>query len=190
MSPAKAVITQGDASIHLEGTPEFVEGQMSRPEVLDRVMRMIACDKASPPSDKAALEHTWQWFALHAGQRMQGINFFLVAVAFLIAAFVTAVHNHDRSITIVIGIFGAFMAGCFSLLELRIRELIKAGEAAMKPLQARLAGTCAISELEILQRIENPQIYLSKYSIVIRLLQGGAGFIFILAAIYAYLVVA
>jgi len=43
------------------------------------------------PSDpdeiaKQAREHAWNWFALHATQRMQAFNFFVVATAFLIAA--------------------------------------------------------------------------------------------------------
>ena len=35
---------------------------------------------------KQAREHAWNWFALHATQRMQAFNFFVVATAFLIAA--------------------------------------------------------------------------------------------------------
>jgi hypothetical protein len=36
---------------------------------------------------KQAREHAWNWFALHATQRMQAFNFFVVATAFLIAAY-------------------------------------------------------------------------------------------------------
>jgi len=44
------------------------------------------------PSDpdeiaKQAREHAWNWFALHATQRLQAFNFFVVATAFLIAAY-------------------------------------------------------------------------------------------------------
>ena len=39
---------------------------------------------------KVALDHAWAWFSLHATQRLQSVNFFLVAIAFLSAAFVTA----------------------------------------------------------------------------------------------------
>jgi hypothetical protein len=34
-----------------------------------------------------ALDHAWNWFSLHAAQRMQTFNFFLVAIAFLVAAY-------------------------------------------------------------------------------------------------------
>jgi hypothetical protein len=39
------------------------------------------------PSDpdeiaKQAREHAWNWFALHATQRMQAFNFFVVATAY------------------------------------------------------------------------------------------------------------
>src|SRR5882757_915360 len=36
------------------------------------------------------LDHAWQWFTLHATQRMQAVNFFLVATAFLSTAYVAA----------------------------------------------------------------------------------------------------
>jgi hypothetical protein len=44
---------------------------------------------APDPDDiaKQAREHAWNWFALHATQRMQAFNFFVVATAFLIAAY-------------------------------------------------------------------------------------------------------
>ena len=33
-------------------------------------------------TDKIAFDYAWNWFALHAGQRMQSVNFFLVAASF------------------------------------------------------------------------------------------------------------
>ena len=44
--------------------------------------------------ERNALSQTyaWNWFALHAGQRLQLVNFWLVAVAFLAAAVTAFTH--------------------------------------------------------------------------------------------------
>ena len=57
----------------------------------------------SADAEQAALEHAWQWFALHARQRMQCVNFFLVAVAFLAAAFVTGLKDDYYAVAALVG---------------------------------------------------------------------------------------
>ena len=75
-----------------------------------------------------ALEHAWNWFSLHAAHRMQSVNFFLVAVAFLSAAFVTALQIPNHFIAGAVAALGVFVSTFFNRLELRIQELIHAGE--------------------------------------------------------------
>ena len=76
-------------------TPErMVAGGRTFEVVLDDNHRGRAASAGvtmTTPSDpdeiaKQAREHAWNWFALHATQRMQAFNFFVVATAFLIAA--------------------------------------------------------------------------------------------------------
>ena len=86
---------------------------------------------------KAALDHAWNWFALHAGQRMQSFSFFLIATAFLVAAYATVLKEH-RDIAIGIGILGAWISLWFNRLEQRTKQLVKAGEAALAPFQEQL----------------------------------------------------
>ena len=53
-----------------------------------------------PTNDCAAEEqfmaHAWAWFCLHSDQRMKLTNFWLVAMAFLVAAYAQALAS-DRS---------------------------------------------------------------------------------------------
>jgi Flp pilus assembly protein TadB len=76
-----------------------------------------------------ALHHSWDWFALHAAQRMQCVNFFLVAVAFLIAAFVTALTGKHYAVAVAVGLLGGWISWWFHRLELWTKELVKAGVA-------------------------------------------------------------
>ena len=47
-----------------------------------------------------SIKHAWDWFALHANQRMQGVNFFLLAAAFLTGAYVNATQYGKLSVAI------------------------------------------------------------------------------------------
>ena len=50
-----------------------------------------------------ARRYAWNWFALHAGQRLQLVNFWVVAVAFLATAFVQARSFHMVAIAFGVG---------------------------------------------------------------------------------------
>jgi len=134
-----------------------------------------------------ALEHAWNWFSLHAAHRMQSVNFFLVAVAFLSAGYVAAFQIPDHLLAAAVAALGAMMSAFFNRLELRIKELIHAGEDAMKPLQAELAQITGVPELQILERVESPKRSFTKYSVVISLIHWVSGIAFLLAVVYAFL---
>lgn len=189
MDPVKVTLTNGAASLSIEGSQEFVKDRLLEHESLTQLFRSISAHESSSSADQSSLDHTWQWFALHAEQRMQGVNFFLVATTIIGAGFVAAVQSHDKLLAIGVGVFGMFITFYFSRLELRVRELIHAGEAAMKPLQARLAIAAGIEQLRLLDSVELPKFTMTKYSHVIRFLHWTIGVGFGLAAIYAYFAV-
>lgn len=186
MIPEKLVIKVGEISMQFEGSPEFIAKLLSDPAITTRFMPDTASVKGSAVVDKAGLDHSWQWFSLHAAQRLQGVNFFLVAVTFLSAAYVSAMQNHDKRIAMAVGVFGVLISLCFSRLESRVRELIHAGEEAMRPFQLKLAQDSGVPELRILERVEHSSACLTKYSHVIRFLHWIAGISFFLASVYSF----
>jgi hypothetical protein len=95
---------------------------------------------ASDPDEiaKQAREHAWNWFALHATQRMQALNFFFVATAFLLAAYGSLLEKHP-SAAAIIGAVGAWLTFCFNRLDVRNRQLVEDGEKALKVSQEHLA---------------------------------------------------
>jgi hypothetical protein len=99
-------------------------------------METMADDPASTP--KLALDHAWQWFSLHAQQRMQTFNFFLAATAFLVAEY-AAILEKLPLVALVVSIVGAWIAFWFTRLDNRTRQLIDAGEAVLRIYQEELA---------------------------------------------------
>ena len=134
---------------------------------------------------KIALEHAWNWFSVHADHRLRAVNFFLIAVAFLVTAYVTALEKNPP-LAIAVGVVGLFVTFAFNRLELRIRELVKAGEAAMGPFQGRLAGLTGVDQLRIVQRVEMSGRPFTKYSKVIGTLHWVAYVCFLGATLYAW----
>jgi hypothetical protein len=54
------------------------------------------------------------------------VNFFLVAVAFLAAAFVTALKDKHYAVAVGVGILGTWLSWWFHRLDLRTKELVEA----------------------------------------------------------------
>lgn len=81
--------------------------------------------------------YAWNWFALHSNQRMQLVNFWLVAVAFLCAAFVQARAGNLRTIAIGICIAGVVASIAFAMLDARTRRLVQVAEEALRKLEDR-----------------------------------------------------
>lgn len=86
-----------------------------------------------------AAKHAWDWFALHAAQRMQTVNFFIVFEAALLAGAGVAMKEKITALTLISGAGAIVLAIVFFFLERRVRQLVKIGEDALRSEQDRLA---------------------------------------------------
>jgi hypothetical protein len=119
---------------------------------------------------KQAREHAWNWFALHAAQRMQTFNFFLVATAFLIAGYASLLEkNHWAAFGVAL--LGSWLALWFYRLDTPSRQLVKAGERALAILEAQLSATAGIPDLKIVENVERPEPGTSSYRRVIKVIE-------------------
>jgi hypothetical protein len=111
---------------------------------------------ASLPSGfDAVIGHAWAWYSLHAGQRMQMINFFLAAGAFLTAGYATAQAAHSSLVAGAIALVGVVVSIVFNLFDARTRELIVRAEPAVASLQRILSDT-GIANVEFLLATHSP----------------------------------
>ncbi|WP_216893413.1 hypothetical protein [Nocardia alni] len=92
-------------------------------------------------STSDAQAYAWNWFALHAGQRMQLVNFWLVAVTFFGAAYVQARIGRMPAVAAGVCIAGAVASIGFALLDARTRQLVQVAEAALLRLEDARAST-------------------------------------------------
>ena len=136
-------------------------------------------------SDKIALEHAWSWFALHATQRMQLVNYWLLAVAFLSTALVAAFVNEKYAVAGAISVMGMVSTISFHRLEGRTFVLVKAGESALRRFQRALAKSTGYEEMEILRLVANRPRILGSYKQVFLFLYLFSFILFLTAAVYS-----
>jgi hypothetical protein len=135
--------------------------------------------------DQRVFEYPWRYFSLHAGQRMQSVNFFLIATTFLVSAYVAAVSGGHAGLAAGVAVLGAMSSFIFYRIERRVRGLIKAAEAALRPLEQSLAEVAANPALRILDSVETAPAGAWSYSRVFRALYAMVGLGFIAGSVYA-----
>lgn len=132
-----------------------------------------------------SIGHAWDWFALHATQRMQGVNFFLLAAAFLTGAYVNAMQYSKFTVAGGVAGLGVLFCVVFYLFEMRVRELLKTSEKALAPFQQQLSKMSGVQEFEICKLVEEPRYRFTSYHRVISGLYFLTGIAFLLGGVYA-----
>lgn len=104
-----------------------------------------------------ALNHVSAWVETHTVQRQNFISFFLVAMAFLSAAYVAALRGDLRYVAAAVCLVGVVVSGAFLLLDIRNSDLSHAGELPLKELQGRLAAALKMDSLRISEKTDRPR---------------------------------
>lgn len=134
---------------------------------------------ADPLKDKY-----WEWFALHSGQRMQSVNFFLVVVGFLVAGYIDAVTGSRYWVALLVSLLGVATAYLFYMLDRRTRRLVKAVENRW--MNGSTGGTDSSSgDAEtLIQEVDRPAIGNLTYSNVFFWFYLAVGTFFFMAGCY------
>jgi hypothetical protein len=138
-------------------------------------------------AETKAQTYAWNWFALHAGQRLQLVNFWLVAVAFLASAYVQARTNHLSAIAFGVSVTGAVSSLAFIRLDVRTRQLVQVAENALRYFEASgvAAGMDEVTELVKASHLVRRSRF-DSYRVIIQGLQLSVACMFILAAVFSF----
>ena len=141
---------------------------------------------------KELREHAWNWFSMHAQQRMQTLNFFLIAMAFLGSAYGTSIAK-TPGVAGGVAVTGLVLSVIFNRLDHRNRELVKLGESALQTVEQRYQDLTSREEVQLVKRAERPQWrflprwqFLGTFHWSILFIEGTLAVAFLVAAIYAF----
>ena len=119
-----------------------------------------ASPAAPPPADDAlliaALGHAWSWVELRTTHRSQAINFYLISIAFMFAAYVASVNNDENTLAGCIGLIGAVGSLLFWQQDLRLRAVLRAGTGPLRDVQKAFAERLGLPSLEIVRLTRRP----------------------------------
>jgi hypothetical protein len=133
-----------------------------------------------------AQTYVWNWFALHAGQRLQLVNFWLVAVAFFATAFVQAISSRMVPVAVGVSLTGAIASLAFMRLDRRTRQLVQAAEAALRHLEVSRTASGIDEVVELVRITQQAQhSWLDSYRRIIQGMQLLVAALFLLATVYA-----
>jgi hypothetical protein len=137
-------------------------------------------------AETKAQTYAWNWFALHAGQRLQLVNFWLVAVAFLVSAYVQARSNHMPAIAFGVSVTGAVSSLAFVRLDVRTRQLVQVAENALRYFETSgvAAGMGEVTEL-VKASHQARRSRFDSYRVIIQGLQLSVACMFVLAAVFS-----
>lgn len=138
-------------------------------------------------AEREVLDHAWRWFALHSGQRMQLLGFYLVALSLVLAAYGTALQRGAGVLAAVLAAAGAVVSLAFALVDLRTRQLVKAAELPMARLEERLAERSGVAGIRLLETVERATWGASYRRVILRLMLS-VGLLMAGGAVYALVV--
>jgi len=149
----------------------------------------IVAPQAIPVQEEAdrfeiAVDHTWDWFALHSGQRMQLVNFLIVSLTVTTAAYGASMNLKKFGVACGIALAGIVLALLFRRLDLRTRELIQACEPALEQIEERLSSETGV-DVRFAAVVGRPGRGISTYRETLRLLTFSAVSFFTVGAGYA-----
>lgn len=131
-------------------------------------------------------EHAWRWFEVCASQRMEMMNFFIVASAFLAAAYATGLQANLPIVSIGVGVLGIIITLCFHLIEIRNRDLIRMGELALNVTEERMSLDTGVEEIRLMRsRLPGAPNARVSYRLVFRCLHGSTMMFYLFGVIYA-----
>jgi Flp pilus assembly protein TadB len=132
-----------------------------------------------------AVDHTWNWFSLHSGQRMQLVNFLILSLTVITAAYGASMNLKRFGVACGIALAGIVLAVLFRRLDLRTRELVQACEPALQQIEERLSAETGV-DVRFAALVQRPGRRIKTYRETLRSLTVLAVVFFAAGAVYAF----
>jgi len=133
-----------------------------------------------------ALDHAWRWYDLRINAGLQILNFYLLAMTVLTAAYVSAFNSRDHVISVAVALAGAAVSATSYMVGARQDHVARMALPPIEEAESHLAGALDINSLRLVEQYR-VQRNLSTYAV-----RGVAHFVYpaiiivcVVAAIYA-----
>jgi hypothetical protein len=101
---------------------------------------------------ESAFQYAWNWFDLHAKQRMQSMQFFLVISGALAAATGASIEGKAYVVALILSVLITILSILFYLVEKRVKNLVKLSESALLKLEEHISRKTQLSDIRLAHR--------------------------------------
>ena len=143
-------------------------------------------DDADTDNLNDARDYAWSWFELHAGQRMQLINYLLISLAFVTAGYGAAINAGVPAVASVVALFGMVLCIAFLLFDVRTRALVKVAEKPLREIESILRDRSRISTLNLVEVADRPTYGVISFASILRVVVGSAVVACLAGATYGF----
>ena len=118
------------------------------------------------PFNTDAYKSAWDWFSVHAAQRMEIFRFFILLTAALAAGYVGALQYKGYLLAVAIAGAGVFVSSTCKLLDRRVAALLKIAEGALEFEQGRLKSISGNPQIEFVKRADELALSQSTFRVL------------------------
>jgi hypothetical protein len=102
----------------------------------------------------AALDHAWRWHDLRINCGLQILNFYLLAIAVLIAAYGSALNARNYTVSVAVALVGAAVTASTYMVGARQDHVARMALASIKEIESRLAAGLEIDSIRLVERYQ------------------------------------
>lgn len=136
---------------------------------------------AESECSEKGIDHAWQWFEYHAGQRIAMMRFAITTLGGVAAATGLLQQQAQHGLSVLVALLGVVLSYCFYKFDFRVKTLVKLGERALASEQAKLAKSTLNDHFNICVNADKLRKGpLETYSQILRLIYGSVGTLFLL----------
>jgi hypothetical protein len=99
-----------------------------------------------------ALDHAWRWYDLRINSGLQILNFYLLAMTVLTAAYVSAFNSRNHVISVAVALAGAAVSASSYMAGVRQDQVARMALPSIEEAESRLAGALDINSLRLAEQ--------------------------------------
>lgn len=99
-----------------------------------------------------ALDHVWRWYDLRMNCGLQILNFYLLAIAVLTTAYVSALNARNHVVSVAVALAGAAVTACAYMVGARQDHVARMALTSIQEVETRLADTLDIDSVRLVEQ--------------------------------------
>ena len=132
-----------------------------------------------------ALDHVWRWYDLRMNCGLQILNFYLLAIAVLTTAYVSALNARNHVVSVAVALAGAAVTACAYMVGARQDHVARMALTSIQEVETRLADTWILIRCDWLNNIELSGSFRRTLSAIGHFVYPSTIIVCLVAAIYA-----